>query len=33
MINMFDFTKGDLDMVTHPTRSFLDKVIPLVKPS
>ena len=28
---MFDFTKEDLDMVLQPTRSFLDKVIPMVK--
>lgn len=29
--DMFDFTKEDLDMVLQPTRSFLDKVIPMVK--
>lgn len=29
--DMFDYTKEDLDMVMAPTRTFLDKVIPLVK--
>lgn len=29
--DMFDYTKEDLDMVMGPARTFLDKVIPLVK--
>ncbi len=28
---MFEYTKEDLDMVLQPARSFLDKVIPMVK--